>query len=65
MSVVDKIKHYQRNIEKCDDNEDRVCIDALIFHLLQTCNDEYNFVILLTTLEYNLMIISKQRQNFT
>ena len=30
MSVVDKIKHYQRNIEKYDDNEDRVCIVALI-----------------------------------
>lgn len=31
MSVVDKIKHYQRNIEKCDDNEDRViyCISKL------------------------------------
>ncbi|CAK9816426.1 Transcription elongation factor B polypeptide 3 [Anthophora quadrimaculata] len=31
MSVVDKIKHYQRNIEKCDDNEDRIlhCISKL------------------------------------
>ncbi|XP_043789286.1 transcription elongation factor B polypeptide 3 [Apis laboriosa] len=31
MSVLDKIKHYQRNIEKCDDNEDRViyCISKL------------------------------------
>lgn len=24
MSVVDKICHYQRNLEKCGDNEDRV-----------------------------------------
>ncbi|XP_076289650.1 transcription elongation factor elongin A [Lasioglossum baleicum] len=31
MSVVDKIKHYQRNIEKCDDNGDRMlhCISKL------------------------------------
>ena len=31
MSVEDKIKHYQRNIEKCDDNEDRIlhCISKL------------------------------------
>ncbi|XP_060823679.1 transcription elongation factor B polypeptide 3 [Bombus pascuorum] len=31
MTVVDKIKHYQRNIEKCDDNEDRIlhCISKL------------------------------------
>ncbi|KAG7208446.1 hypothetical protein KM043_014673 [Ampulex compressa] len=31
MSVVDKIHHYQRNIEKCSDNEDRMlhCISKL------------------------------------
>ncbi|XP_017886928.1 transcription elongation factor B polypeptide 3 [Ceratina calcarata] len=31
MSIVDKIKHYQRNIDKCDDNEDRIlhCISKL------------------------------------
>ncbi|XP_043519098.1 transcription elongation factor B polypeptide 3 isoform X2 [Frieseomelitta varia] len=31
MSVIDRIKHYQRNIEKCDDDEDRVlhCISKL------------------------------------
>lgn len=26
MSIVDKISHYQRNLETCGDNEDRVCM---------------------------------------
>ncbi|KOX78696.1 Transcription elongation factor B polypeptide 3 [Melipona quadrifasciata] len=33
MSLVDRIKHYQRNIEKCDDDEDKV-----VHYISKLCN---------------------------
>ncbi|PBC26069.1 Transcription elongation factor B polypeptide [Apis cerana cerana] len=59
MSVVDKIKHYQRNIEKCDDNEDRVCIVALILVFYKILATFILFILKIKIISFVIYCISK------